>query len=79
MGSCPYPIAQRQLVFSSPSKGEGEEGVAGEEDMVEVAIASEEDDVVVVAVANKDDVSVEVIPVPDSTPPRPAYKQTARI
>jgi hypothetical protein len=69
MDLCPYPVAQRQPVFSSPGKGEGEEGVAGGEDMVAVAVVEEEDD----------DEPVEVIPMPDSTPPRPAYKQMARI
>jgi hypothetical protein len=31
MGSCPYPVAQRQPVFSSPGEGEGE-GVTEEEE-----------------------------------------------
>jgi hypothetical protein len=69
MGPCPYSIAQRQLVFTSPSEGEGEEGVAEEE----------EDDVIMVAVVDKDDEPVKVIPVPESTPLRPSYKQTTRI
>jgi hypothetical protein len=68
MGPCPYSIAQRQLVFTSPSEGEGE-GVAEEE----------EDDVIMVAVVDKDDEPVKVIPVPESTPLRPSYKQTTRI
>jgi hypothetical protein len=55
-------------VFSSPGEGEGE-GVTEEE----------EDDMVVIAIIDKDDKLVEVIPVPESTPPRPSYKQTARI
>jgi hypothetical protein len=67
MGPCPYPVTQRQLMLSSPGMREGEEGVA------------DEDDVVVVTVAIKDDDPVEVMPVPDSTPPRPAYKQMTRI
>jgi hypothetical protein len=55
----------------SPSEGEreGEEGVADVEGVVEVATAEEEDD----------DEPVEVIPVSESPPKRPAYKQTARI
>jgi hypothetical protein len=48
---------------------EGEEGVADEDDVVEVIVAEEEDD----------GEPVKVILVPDSTPPRPAYKQMARI
>jgi hypothetical protein len=31
-GSCPYPVAQWQPVFSSPSEGEGEEEVVEEEE-----------------------------------------------
>jgi hypothetical protein len=45
---------------------EGEEGAADVEDVVEVTIAEEDDD---------DDKPVKVIPVLDSSPPRPAYKQ----
>jgi hypothetical protein len=66
MGPCPYPIAQRQPVFTSPGEGEG-------------VTEEEEDDMVVVAVVDKDDEPVEVIPVPESMPPRPVYKQTAWI
>jgi hypothetical protein len=55
----------------SPSLGEGE----GEE----VVIEEEDDDVVIVAVIDKDDESVEVILMPESTPPRSSYKQTTRI
>jgi hypothetical protein len=61
MDPCLYPVAQSQLVFTSPGEGEG--GVVEEE----------EDDVVVVAVVDKNDELVEVIPVPESTPPRPVY------
>jgi hypothetical protein len=43
MGPCPYLVAQRQLMFSSPGEGEGE-GVAKEE----------EDDVAMVTVVDKD-------------------------
>jgi hypothetical protein len=69
MGPCPYPVAQRQPVLSSPGMREGEEGVTDEDVVVEVIVAEEEDD----------DEPIEVIPVPDSTPPRSAYKQTVRI
>jgi hypothetical protein len=69
MGSCPYPVAQRQPVLSSLDMREGEEGLTDEDDVVEVAVAEEEDD----------DKLVEVIPVPDTTPPQPAYKQSAWI
>jgi hypothetical protein len=69
MGPCPYPVAQRQPVFTSPGEGGGEEGVTEEE----------EDEVVVVAVVDKDDETIKVIPVPESMPLRPPYKQTARI
>jgi hypothetical protein len=55
-------------MFSSPGMGEGEEGVADAEGVVEVAF-TEEDDVVVVVVTNKDDEPVEVIPVPDFPSP----------
>jgi hypothetical protein len=79
LGPCPYPVAQMQPMLSSPGMREGEEGVTDEEDVVEVAIANEEDGVVMAAVINKDDDPVKVIPVPNSTPPRPAYKQTVRI
>jgi hypothetical protein len=65
-------------VFSSPAMGEGEEGFADVEGMTEVTV-TEEDDVAMVSVTNKDDESVEVILVPDSSSPRPAYKQMARI
>jgi hypothetical protein len=58
MGSCPYPVAQS--VFTSPGEGEGEEGVAEEE----------EDGAVVVAIVDKDDEPVEVIPMRESTPPQ---------
>jgi hypothetical protein len=54
-------------VLSSPSMREGEEGVTDEDDVVEVAVAEEDDE------------PIEVIPVPDSTPPQPAYKQTTQI
>jgi hypothetical protein len=56
-------------VSSSPGMREGEEGVTDEDNVVEVAIAEEEDD----------NEPIKVIPMPDSTPPRPTYKQTARI
>jgi hypothetical protein len=72
-GPCPYPVALRRSMLSSPSpregKREGEEGVADVEDVVEVTIVEEEDD----------DDSVEVIPMPESPPRRSAYKQTTRI
>jgi hypothetical protein len=68
MGPCLYPVAQRQSIFTSPCEGEGE-GVTEEE----------EDDVVVITVVDKDDKPIEVIPVPESTPPKPPYKQTIRI
>jgi hypothetical protein len=65
MGPCPYPIALRRLVLSSPSPREGEreceKGVADVEDVVEVTVAREEED----------DELVEVIPVPESPPRRP--------
>jgi hypothetical protein len=69
MGPCPYPVAQRQPVLSSSGMREGEEGVVDADDVVEVTIVEEEDD----------DEPVKVIPVPDPTPPRPAYKQSVRI
>jgi hypothetical protein len=69
MGLCPYLVAQRQPVFSSPGEGEGEEGITKEE----------EDDMVMVVIVDKDDEPIEVIPVPESTPLRPPYKQTTRI
>jgi hypothetical protein len=78
MGPCPYPVVQRQPVFSSPGMGEGEEGVAIAEGVAEVDVA-EEHDVVVVALTNKDDEPVEVIPLPDSPSPQLAYKQMTRI
>jgi hypothetical protein len=56
-------------VFSSVGDGEGEEEVIEEDEAV-----GEEDDMVVVAVVDKDDELVEVIPVPESTPPRSLYK-----
>jgi hypothetical protein len=56
MGTRPYPVAQRQLVLSSPSMREGEEEVADENDVVEVAIVEEDDE------------PIKVISVPDSTP-----------
>jgi hypothetical protein len=65
-------------VSSSPSEGEGEEAVVGEEEE-EKAEEEEEDGVVIVAVLDKDDEPVEVIPAPESTPPRSPYNQTARI
>jgi hypothetical protein len=65
-------------VFSSPGDGEGEEEVIEEEDN-EVVREEEEDDVVVVAVIDKDDEPVEVIPVPESTPPRSSYNPTTWI
>jgi hypothetical protein len=68
MGPCLYPVVQRQPIFTSPCEGEGE-GVTEEE----------EDDVVVITVVDKDDKPIEVIPVPESTPPKPPYKQTIRI
>jgi hypothetical protein len=64
-------------VFSSLGEGEGEEVVEEEED--EATGEEDEDDVVVVAIIDKDDEPVEVIPVPESTPPRSLYKQTTRI
>jgi hypothetical protein len=64
-GPCPYLVALRSSVLSSPSPREGEEGVAIAEGVVEVAVAKEDDD----------DEPVEVIPVPTS-PLRPVYKQT---
>jgi hypothetical protein len=67
MGSCPYPVAQRQPVLSSPGMREGEEGLDDEDDVVDVAVAEEDNE------------PIEVIPVPDSTPPQQAYKQTAQI
>jgi hypothetical protein len=61
------------MVLSSPSSREGEvegeEGVAVAEGVIEVVVTEEDDD----------DESVEVIPVPESPPRRPAYKQTTRI
>jgi hypothetical protein len=76
-GPCPYPVMQWQLVSSSPGKGGGEEEVTrGEE---EVTGEEEDDDVVMVTVVDKDDEPVEVITVPESTPPRSLYKQMARI
>jgi hypothetical protein len=80
MGTCPYPVAQWQPVFSSPSDGEGEEEVVEEEEEEdEAAREEEEDDVVVVAIVDKDDKPVGVILVPESTPPRSPYKKTTRI
>jgi hypothetical protein len=70
-GPCPYPVTQWQPVSSSPGRGGGEEEVTAEEE--------EENDMVAVTVVDKDDELVEVIPVPESTPPRSPYKQTARI
>jgi hypothetical protein len=71
-GPCPYPVALRRSVLSSPSLREGgeegEEGVAAAEGVNEVAVAVEDDD---------DDL-VEVIPVPAS-PARSTYKQMTRI
>jgi hypothetical protein len=55
---------QKQSVLSSPGMREGEEGVADEDDVAEVIVVKEEDD----------GEPVKVILVPDSTPPRPAYK-----
>jgi hypothetical protein len=46
---------------------DGEEGVTDEDDVVEVAVVEEDDEL------------IKVIPVLDSTPPRQAYKQMARI
>jgi hypothetical protein len=69
MGPCLYLVVQRQPVLSSPGMREGEEGVADADDVVEVTIAEEEED----------DEPVEVILVPDPTPPRLAYKQTTQI
>jgi hypothetical protein len=73
-GPCPYPVTQWQPISSSLGKGGGEE-VTGEEEVIE----EEEDDVVVIAVIDKDDELVEVILVPESTPPRSSYKQTTQI
>jgi hypothetical protein len=56
-------------VFSSPGEGGGEERVAKEE----------EDGVVMVVIVDKDDEPVRVIPMSESTPPRPSYKQTTQI
>jgi hypothetical protein len=69
MGPCLYPVVQRQSVLSSPGMREGEEGVTDVDDVVEVTVAEEEDD----------DEPVEVILVPDPTPPQLAYKQTSQI
>jgi hypothetical protein len=59
-------------VLSSPSpregEEEGEEGVTAAEGVVEVAVAEE----------HNDNEPVKVIPVLES-PPRPVYKQMARI
>jgi hypothetical protein len=41
--------------------------------------AREEDDVVIIVIIDKDDKMVEVILIPESTPLRSPYKQTARI
>jgi hypothetical protein len=72
LGPCPHPVALRRSVLSSlsPREGgeEGEEGVTTLEGVDEVAVVMEDDD----------DEPVKVIPVPES-PPRPKYKQTARI
>jgi hypothetical protein len=57
----PYLVAQRQPIFTLPSEGEG-------------VTEEEEDDVIMTAVVDKDDESVEVIPMPESTPPRSLYK-----
>jgi hypothetical protein len=46
---------------------DGEEGITDEDDVVEVAVVEEDDEL------------IKVIPVLDSTPPRQAYKQMARI
>jgi hypothetical protein len=73
-GPCPYPVAKWQPVFSLVGDGEGEEEVIEEDEAV-----GEEDDMVVVVVVDKDDELVEVIPVPESTPPRSLYKQTTQI
>jgi hypothetical protein len=77
-GPCPYPVAQCQLVFSSPGDGEGEEEVIEEEED-EATGEEEEDDVVVITVIDKDDEPVEVIPITESMPPRSSYKQTTQI
>jgi hypothetical protein len=74
-GMCPYPVAQWQPMFSSPGDREGEEVIKEEDE----AAGEEEDDVVVIAIIDKDDESVEVISVPESTPPRSSYKQMTRI
>jgi hypothetical protein len=80
MGMCPYSVAQRQSVLSSPGMREGEEGVADVEDVVVVAVVEEDDGVeVVVAEEEDDDRPVKVIPVPESPPTRPTYKQTTWI
>jgi hypothetical protein len=68
-GLCPYPVVPRKPMLSSSGMREGEEEVADVEDLVEVAVAEEEDD----------DEPVEVIPVPDSPPPRLTYKQMTQI
>jgi hypothetical protein len=67
-------------VLSTPGMREGEEGVSDVEDVVKVAV-TEEDDMVEVAIVEEEDDNdpVEVIPVIDPSPPRPAYKQTSRI
>jgi hypothetical protein len=73
MGPCPYPVALRWSVLSSPSpregEREGEEGVVDVENVVEVTVVEEEDD----------DEPVEVILVPESPLRRQAYKQMAQI
>jgi hypothetical protein len=69
MGMGPYPITLRRSVLSSPSLREGEEGVVDVEDVVEVVIAKEEDD----------DEPIEVIPMLESPPRRPTYKQMAHL
>jgi hypothetical protein len=73
LGPCPYLVALRRSVLSSPSpregEREGEEGVADVEGVVEVTAVEEEDD----------DELVEVTLVPESPPRRPTYKHTSRI
>jgi hypothetical protein len=66
-------------VLSSSGMREGEEGVTDVEDVVEVVVTKEDDMVEVAVVEEDDDDLVEVIPVTDPSPPRPAYKQTTQI
>jgi hypothetical protein len=73
-GMCPYPVTQWQPVSSSSGKGGGEEVDREEEEVIK-----EEEDVVIIVVVDKDDEPIEVISVPESTPPRSMYKQMARI